>query len=104
MGAASTWGVVVYLDRAGAETARFPICGDGAPDLAVVHALAWAQLWARRQGGSVRVHNMSEELADLLDLAGLLDLVGLRGEVGGEAEGGEQVGVEEGGVHGDPVA
>jgi hypothetical protein len=70
------------------------------PDLGVVDALARLKLAARRLGCSLRVCNPSVELAELLDLVGLnLDL-----EVVGEAEGGEQVGVEEAVERGDPVA
>lgn len=68
------------------------------PDLAAVDALARLELAARRLGGSIRLLDVCEELAELLDLAGL------RGEMSGEAEGGEEVGVEEGVEPGDPVA
>ncbi len=69
-----------------------------APDLDVVDALARLQLATRRVGGSVGVVAACDELAELLDL------VGLRGQMGGQAEGGEQAGVEEGVEPGDPVA
>jgi anti-anti-sigma regulatory factor len=69
------------------------------PGLGLVDALARLKLVARRLGCSMRVCDSSVELAELLDLVGLnLDL-----EVVGEAEGGEQVGVEEAVEPGDPV-
>ena len=69
------------------------------PDLGLVDALARLKLAARRLGWSMRVCEPSVELAELLDLVGLnLDL-----EVVGEAEGGEQVGVEEAVERGDAV-
>ena len=69
------------------------------PDLGLVDALARLKLVARRLGCSMRVCDPSVELAELLDLVGLnLDL-----EVVGEAEGGEQVGVEEVVEPGDPI-
>jgi hypothetical protein len=71
----------------------------GCPDLGVVDGLARLQLVARRLGCSIRLRG-SVELAELLDLVGL-DL-GL--EVVGEAEGGEEVGVEEAVEPGDPLA
>ena len=68
------------------------------PDLATVDALARLHLVARRLGGAIRLHDVCEDLADLLDL------VGLGREMRGEAEGGEEVGVEEGVEPGNPVA
>jgi hypothetical protein len=69
------------------------------PDLGVVDALARLKLVARRLGYSVRVHDPSAELAELLDLVGLnLDL-----EMVGETECGEQVGVEKAVEPGDPI-
>ena len=69
-----------------------------APDLAAVDALARLQHAARLLGGSIRLVDVCDELAELLDL------VGLGREVGREPEGGEEVGVEEGVKPGDPVA
>ncbi|MFP5318689.1 MAG: hypothetical protein ACLGI2_10400 [Acidimicrobiia bacterium] len=75
-----------------------PLCAD----LGLVDALAHLQLAARRAGGRIEVRGASP------DLAGLLELVGLAGalavEVGGEPEGGEEVGVQEVVVPDDPVA
>lgn len=69
-----------------------------APDVAVVDVLARLQLAVRGLGLAVRVVDVCAELAELVDL------VGLRREVLGQAEGGEQVGVEEGVEARDPVA
>ena len=89
---------MVVLGSSRVEAATWVVAGPGLPDLAVVDALARWQLSVRRLGGSIRLCDLCEELGELLDL------VGLRGEVGGEAEGLEQVGVEEGVEPGDPVA
>ena len=85
------------------EVACWPFtadAGDGRPDLSTVDALARLQLAARRLGCSIRLRDACA------DLVGLLDLVGLREclEVGGQPEGGEQLGVEEVVVPDDPVA
>jgi hypothetical protein len=98
MAAVVAWGRIVFLGPNGVEVAGWVVAGRGAPDLSVVDRLARTQLAARRMGGHVRVLDMSTDLADLLDL------VGLRREVGGEPEGGEEVGVEEGVEFGDPIA
>jgi anti-anti-sigma regulatory factor len=76
-------------------------------DLAVVNALARLQLTARRHGFTVCLVDPSEELRGLLELVGLADVFGagpLAVQPGREAEGGEQVGVEEVVVADDPVA
>ncbi len=90
-------GTVVLL-RGDVEMARWPLAGRDRPDLCLVDELARLQLAARRVGWSLRIREPSPELWELLDL------VGLRVEVGGEAEGGEQPGVEEVVVADDPVA
>lgn len=82
----------------GPSLAAWMLAGPDAPDLVVVDALARAQLVARRLGGSIRLLDVCEELEELLDL------VGLGREVGGEAEGRKQAGVEEGVEPGDPTA
>ena len=77
------------------------------PDLALVDALARLQLAARRLGCSVRLRDPCEQLRELLDLVGLADVVraaaGLPLEARREAEGGEQLGVEEVVQPGDPA-
>lgn len=45
------------------------------PDISVVEALARLQLAARRFGCSIRLHEPSVELRELLDLAGLADII-----------------------------
>jgi hypothetical protein len=92
------WGRIVFIGPAGVEWASCVVTGAGPPDLAVVDALARLQLEAMRRGASIRLLDMGQGLKELLDL------VGLRREVGGEAEGLEEVGVEESVVPGDPVA
>ncbi len=83
-----------------AEVASWPlICVDGV-DLSVVDELARLQLGARRRGCSLWLRHACPDLAELLGLAGLADVL----QVGGQAEGGEQAGVEEVVVPDDPVA
>jgi hypothetical protein len=76
------------------------------PDLALVGALARLQLAALRLGCSIRLRDPCPELRDLLDLVGLAELVGgaagLPLEARREAEGGEQLGIEEVVQPGDP--
>lgn len=63
--------------------------------MAAVDALARAQLAARRAGGILLLVDASARLVELLDLAGL------RGQMLGEAEGGEEAGVQKGVEPGD---
>ena len=88
---------IVVLVRGDAEVASWPLVVPASPDLRVVDELARLQLAARHLGCSVRLQDPSPELSQLLHL------VGLRVEMGGEAEGGEEVGVEEVVVPDDPV-
>ena len=88
----------VVLLRDGAEVASWPLPSGRRPDVSLVDELARLQLAARRLGCSIRLRHASVELSELLDL------VGLGVEVGGQAEGGEQPGVEEVVVPDDPVA
>lgn len=82
----ATQPVVVVVD-----SARFD-----RPDLATVSALARLQLAAKRLGWTIRLRNPTAELCALLDLCGLGDVIaGLPLQPGGEAEGGEQLRVEE---------
>ena len=109
----------VVLLRGDAELASWPLLCPGRPDLSVVDELARMQLAARRLGCSIWLRDACVELSALLELAGLADVVMTRPErpsertigperppertigperrleVGGEAEGGEQGGVEE---------
>ncbi len=95
----------VVLLRAGVEVARWAL-PRGSVDLAVVDGLASLQLVARRAGCTVVLEGAPDELIGLLDLVGLGEVIpaGLPVEVGGEAEDGEQAGVEEVVVPDDPVA
>ncbi len=92
------------------EVATWPLTGEGRPDLSAVDALARLELAAKRMGCSIVVREAHAELCDLLELAGLADLLeGARKpscglQVGGQAEGGEELRVEEVVVPDDPVA
>jgi len=98
MAAVVAWGRVVFVGSNDVELAAWVVGGAGAPDLTAVDSLARSHLLARRLGGSICLRCVCGELGELLDL------VGLRGEVGWEAEGGEEVGVEEGVEPRDPPA
>ena len=107
----------MVLLRGGREVARWqlPPCAD----LALVDALARLQLAAGRAGGRIELRGVSGELRKLLELAGLIQVFrrrpypggtagagepeGSAVEVGGEPEGGEEVGVEEVVVADDPA-
>ena len=104
MAAFVAWGRIVLVGPDGVPLGAWVVGGapGEAPGLDAVDALARWQLAARRAGGWIRLSAVSPELAELLDLAGLLDLKGLGGEVGGQPEGGEEVGVQEGVEAGDP--
>jgi hypothetical protein len=82
------------------ELDEWPLAAGEWPDLALVDYLARLQLAARRRGYSIRVRHAPAALAELLRLAGLATVVpviggGLVVEAGGQAEGGEEPGVEE---------
>jgi hypothetical protein len=62
--------------------------------LALVDLVAGLQLVARRAGCSIALRDPSPELCELLDLAGLAGF-GSALEADGEAEGREQLGVQE---------
>jgi hypothetical protein len=100
---------MVVLARGDVDVATWPLGAEGRPDLALVNELARLQLAAKRLGCTVRLVAASAELTQLLELVGLLSLFAGRGaplrvEMFGQAEGGEQVGVEEVVVPDDPVA
>ncbi len=88
---------MVVLIRRDAEVATWPL-STAHVDLSVVDEVARLQLGAGRLGCTVELREVCPELRELLDL------VGLGVEVGGEAERGEQVGVEEVVMPDDPVA
>ena len=97
-------GAMVVLVRGGVELASWPLTGGDRPDLALVDQLVRLQLAARRRGCSIRLRDACVELLELLDLLGLGEAADLFLKSGGQAEGGEQVGVEEVVVPDDPVA
>jgi hypothetical protein len=79
-------------------------------DVAVIDDLARLQLAAQRLGFSIRLRHVGPELGALLHLCGLAQVLGAAGpadlsvlEVGGEAEDGEEIGVEEDGQFDDPT-
>jgi hypothetical protein len=98
----------VVLVRGGIEIACWPFVGDDGGDLAFVDEVARLQLAARRLGCTLRLRGVAGELWELLDLAGLARVVsrsgGLVVEVGGQPEGGEELGTHEGVEPGDPLA
>ena len=90
------------------EVTSWPLRARGRPALTVVDDVARLQLAARRLGLSIRLRDASVEFSELLERLGLGEVVprigGLGIEVGGQAEHGEQVGVEEVVMPDDPVA
>jgi hypothetical protein len=88
--------------------ASWPLPGSDRPDLALVDELARLQLAARRAGYSIRLRDAPAALTALLATVGLAGVLGAAGlprlEVGRQAEGGEQVGVQEAVQPDDPVA
>lgn len=90
--------MTVVLRRGNEELTSWPLPWRRPVGLEVVDELARLQLHARRLGCSVRLRGAGPELMELLAL------VGLGIEVGGEPEGGEQIGVEEVVMPDDPVA
>ncbi len=97
---AGTTAVVLVVDGVEVVVGRL---GALPPDLGVVDALARLQLVAMRQGCSIRLRDVGDDLAGLLELVGLTGLIagdpGGRGrsglEAGGQAEGLEELRVEE---------
>ena len=67
------------------------------PDLAVIEHLARLRLTARRRGYELRLRDPCVDLIDLVRLVGLAEVFGLEESVDvvGQAEGGEEPGVEE---------
>jgi hypothetical protein len=94
--------LVVVVVRGDVEVARWSMT-TGA-DLGLVDELARLQLRARRLGCAIEVRGATTEVDELLELAGLVGAMASGVEVGGEAEGGEEVGVEEAVLPDDPVA
>ena len=95
------------MSRGDTELASWPLVCEDRPGLELVDDLARLQLAARRLGWCVRLRGAAAVLTELLDLAGLAEVVATEGDlrqVGGEAEGGEQIGVEEVVMPDDPLA
>ena len=88
----------VVLVRGGAVVASWPVADHERVDLDLVDRLARAHVEARRHGYAIELHDVGD------DLSRLLELVGLHLQMGGQAERGEQIGVEEVVVPDDPVA
>jgi hypothetical protein len=85
------WCRVTLEEPGGRVLGSIVLEGEGAPDLSAVDRVARCKLVAGRIGVVAVLHEVSEEMRDLLELAGL------RVEMEREAEGGEEaVGVEEG--------
>ncbi|MGH8884715.1 MAG: hypothetical protein ACRDYX_05990 [Egibacteraceae bacterium] len=99
---------MVLLVRGGVEVASWPLMAGARIDLSIIDELGRMQLAARRLGCAIRLRDACAELSELLDLVGLGEAVpcvaGLRLQPGSQAEGSEQVGVEEVVVPDDPVA
>jgi hypothetical protein len=96
---------IIVLVRGDAEVVSWPLAGSARPTLDVVDELARLHLMARRAGYTIRLRDASAEFGELLDLVGMPELAigcGLR-QVGGQAECGEQLGVEEVVIPDDPV-
>lgn len=66
-----TYAVVVLGDP---EVARWPLTGAGRPTLAVVDEIARLYVAAKRAGWSVRLLEVSADLAGLLELVGLVEM------------------------------
>jgi hypothetical protein len=97
----TTRDVVLVLDD-DVELVLWRMDGLSGPDLDLVDRLARLQLAARRLGYAIRLRNPCDELRSLLDLVGLTDVLPL--EAAGQAEGGEQPGVDEVVDRRDPLA
>ena len=96
MGARVPYATIV-LSRSGDELASWTLMGGQPADLGLVDEVARWQLAARRLGCCIWLREADRHLLELLEL------VGLRVEVCRQAEGAEQVGVEEAVEPGDPV-
>ena len=94
----------VVLRRGDLELSEWCLPREDRIDLAAVGHLARLVLTARRLGCAIELRDADPELLGLLGFVGLAEVAGLRGQVVGEAEDGEQVGVEEVVVPDDPVA
>jgi hypothetical protein len=96
------WGTIVVSGPGAAEVTSWPLAGAGLPDLTTIHVLARLQLAAQRLGYAVGLRDVCGELQALLTLTGLSDVLCCVQMVG-QAEGGEQVGVEKEVQADDPI-
>jgi len=87
----------VVVLRDGTEVARWVLDLSNGIDLAMVEEVARLQLAARRSDCSIQLRDPHPALVVLLALVGLVEVIG-------QAEGGEEVGVEEKVEPGDPIA
>ena len=87
--------VVVVRDQV--EVAAWPLEARGDATLALIEELARLQLAARRIGCTIRLRDQQPGFAALLELVGLVEVLG-------QAEDGEESGVEEVVEPDDPVA
>ena len=96
------------LLRGDDELASWPLLCQGRPDLSIVDELARMQLAARRLGCEIWLREACVDLSALLAFAGLADVVAVGPrrrslQVVGEAEGGEEGGVQKIVVPDDPI-
>lgn len=91
------WCRVTVIDAGDTRRAQWVLAGADEPDLSVVEALACHQLAARRRGERVVI----DQICPTLDA--LLAVAGLRGQMIGNAEEGEQLGIEEAVEPDDPT-
>jgi hypothetical protein len=80
------WCRLTLLGPDGSLLRRCTLSGPDAPDLEAVDRVARLKLDAVRAGGSLVLADVAPAFAELLELAGLSDLLG---QVGRQAEGGE---------------
>ena len=86
----------IVLARGDAEVASWLLVPSRRAGLELVDELARLQLAAQRLGCCIRVRDAWAALSQLLDLVGLAELLtGSVVEAGGEAEGREELGVQE---------
>jgi hypothetical protein len=88
-------GSLALVDGEGRVVGRWALVRAGGPGLGDVAALARLHLEARRHGCTLVLLEPCPRLLELLDLTGLAALAGSGGEPRRQAEGGEELGVEE---------
>lgn len=92
--------VIVVVDG-DTVVARWRVDYLARPDLSMVETMARLHLAARRIGLDVHLEHPPKELWELVELVGMADLLL---DAGRQAEGSEQLGVEEVMKPGDPVS